>query len=803
LSCLKLCGAMAARLAISRTTSRSAVFKCLAASKLAGLEVVPVAAAQAQVELVGRDPTLIGQDGVEIFGEHAICTYVGAAGKTKLQDSIEGQDWLEADQAGQVSKLEERFAKKSAQIAGDTYLGGKSAALGIADVCVACSLFLARRDGVTLGDVSSKWLDAIVAAHPVFEDCLAAADKVAAKLQFSYVAHQNEQCAGLQRILGEACATAIKGAVGSLVTEESVLRPIVSEGNKRAKNPAEFQLNNAIGLFRVAGKDLPDVNSPEEMGKKIAASLKSQSDVFGSVVENVDVAKPGFINLFLSQNFISGRIRKILEEGRLKPPHTIPETVGVDFSSPNAAKEMHVGHLRSTIIGEVLCRVLAFSGHEVKRINHIGDWGTQFGMLLTYMKQNVPNYLEAPPNIQDLDEFYRASKSAFDASDEFKNEARQEVVRLQAGDETAVAAWKQFLSISGRMLDAVYLRLGVTFPDGLKGESFYNSRIPAIVKEMQEKGFVKNEDGALCIFTKANPVPLFLVKRDGGYGYDSTDLACLKYRIQEEKMKRILYVTDLGQEKHFMAIFEAGTRAGWTDGVSMEHVGFGMVQGEDKKRFRTRDGGTVRLVDLLDESKKRAKDDLVKRSERGGRVAEADMDVVAGKIGYSAIKYFDLKNSREKDYVFNYESMLSSEGDTAVYLMYSYARICSVEAKVASMVGEDVEAIIQRALPKLNVSRDRPKEWALAMALLQFPDAVELTMGDLKPHVMCKYVYELASAFTKFYGDHQLLVPDASNPDKRVLDPSHGENWLALIRAVKIALRDSFELLSIEPVEGL
>mmetsp|Transcript_14377 Transcript_14377/g.40662 ORF Transcript_14377/g.40662 Transcript_14377/m.40662 type:complete len:798 (+) Transcript_14377:40-2433(+) len=792
----------AMKLAVSGSTTRLAVYKCLVAAELAGVKLTAAPAAQAGLTLRLTQPALVSGS-LQLFGEHAICRFLGSSSKKeRLEDSLAGFDWIEftdklpSDAKAAAAAVEDRLAKKADPAA--KYLGD-TAQLGFADVCVGCTLALARASGVELGPVSAKWLASLEAAHGAFASCLIKSDAIVNEFGFSFLAARHTQKASFNKILAEATAVALAKVAPGVNVSPAV--GIAASGKKGGKGPsADLQVNNAMSLY----KELKDesIKSPRDVAVKLQAALEEQ-DLFSGeakMFEKTEIAGPGFINCFLAESFVAERIRRILEDGELKPPQTRACKVGIDFSSPNAAKEMHVGHLRSTIIGEVIARMLEFCGNKVDRINHIGDWGTQFGMLLTYMRHNHPDYLNNPPSIKDLDAFYREAKKAFDGSDEFKEEARLEVVKLQAGDEQAVAGWKQFLGISEKMLFAVYERLNVSFPDGLCGESFYNSRIPAVVEELTQRGFIKDEDGAKCIFTDVFEVPLFAVKRDGGYGYDSTDLTALKYRTSELKHERIIYVVDLGQENHFRACFEVAQRAGWTDNTDLHYVGFGVVQGKDRKRFRTREGGTVRLVDLLDEARNRMHADLEKRLAEGRTpLTESEIEHAANNLGYSAVKYFDLKNSRDRDYVFDYDAMLASDGDTAVYLIYSYARICSIERKIASELGVNIEEVVARGAKGLKLSRDRPLEWQLAIQLVQFPDALERALADLKPHYLCTYVYDLAVQLSRFYSEHRLIV--ANEDGCKGLDKEHGEHWLALIHAVRIALRDAFKLVAIEPLE--
>ncbi len=513
-----------------------------------------------------------------------------------------------------------------------------------------------------------------------------------------------------------------------------------------------------------------------------------------------------------------------------------PRRIAVDFSSPNIAKEMHVGHLRSTIIGETICRVLASCGHDVQRINHVGDWGTQFGMLLCHLFDVFPNFTTTPPDISDLNVFYKEAKKRFDAEPAFKVRSQEMVPELQGGGNArATAGWQALYEVSKQQFSQVYERLDVT--NEIVGESFYQPLLPPVVDELRAKGLIvedmneKTGKTALVAWVKdAIQIPLFLVKSDGGYGYDSTDAAAMKYRLKTLRCDWLIYVTDLGQADHFKGIFSLGNRAGWLgpgtassnvldlrkdpeavaaakrnwekdlaaaaeeEGESsatapprIDHVGFGVVQGKDKKRFKTRSGETVRLVDLLDEAKRRVEAELSTRLAQGSTYVTADqVERAAAAIGYGAVKYCDLRATRTKDYVFDYDEMLSMSGDTAVYLLYAHARFVSIVRKS----GKDPRQLLlcagRRSGGGLVAAHSETQERDLIVALAKLPDMIELFCETLMPHHICAYLYDLAGKISAFTRDCRVL--GSENEDAR----------LVLCEASAVTMRTCLNMLGIE-----
>lgn len=537
-----------------------------------------------------------------------------------------------------------------------------------------------------------------------------------------------------------------------------------------------YQCNNAMGIFKEVKGRAGGATSPLDAAERIVAHLDR------SMFDRVDVAKTGFINITMSRQWLSERVSTMARDG-IVPPVMEKKKVVVDFSSPNIAKEMHVGHLRSTIIGESLARTLEFAGHDVHRVNHVGDWGTQFGMLIAFMKDEYPNYLEQPPNISDLTAFYKAAKARFDADEPFKQRAYQCVVALQGGDAACLKAWNLFCDISRAEFEKIYQRLHVHLEE--VGESFYNPYIPKTIEVLEEKGLVVEDQGAKCIFRSIKPYPLIVRKSDGGYTYDSTDMTAIWYRTQVEKADWIVYVVDQGQSEHFELVFDAARAAGWvTDCVRVDHVGFGVVLGEDGKKFKTRSGDTVRLVDLLDEAVDRARKQIEEREKEEEGDAEkfsaAEIAHAAEVIGYAAVKYADLKAHRTTNYVFSYDKMLDLRGNTAVYLEYAHARISSIARKA----GIDIESLKTRA--DVNLVHD--SEIDLAMTLCKFQETIEVVLNDLTPHKLCDLLYDTCTKFSAFWRDC------------RVIGDERQDSRLVLCEAVAMVLRQGFKLLAIDPL---
>jgi len=466
----------------------------------------------------------------------------------------------------------------------------------------------------------------------------------------------------------------------------------------------------------------------------------------------------------------------------------------VDFSSPNIAKEMHVGHLRSTIIGESLARVLEFRGHPVLRLNHVGDWGTQFGMLITHLKQVAPQVLETADAVDlgDLVAFYRQAKQRFDGDEAFQTTSREEVVKLQGGDPISRKAWQLLCDQSRREFQTIYDRLDIRLTE--RGESFYNPYLEAVVTGLDASGLLVVDEGARCVFLEGvsgkdgNPLPVIVQKTDGGFNYATTDLAAIRYRFGAapggDGARRVIYVTDSGQANHFAGVFQVARRAGWipADG-RLEHVPFGLVQGEDGKKLKTRSGDTVRLKDLLDEAVERSKADLCRRLEEEERSEdEAFIEQVATTVGLAAVKYADLSQNRNTNYQFSFDRMLALQGNTAPYLLYAVVRIAGIARK-----GGDLQA----AAAALHFSE--PQEWALVRELLKLDAVIAEVEEELLPNRLCSYLFELSQVFNRFYD--QVPVLKAEEPSR--------SSRLALCRLTADTLKLGLGLLGIATLERM
>jgi arginyl-tRNA synthetase len=503
----------------------------------------------------------------------------------------------------------------------------------------------------------------------------------------------------------------------------------------------------------------------------------------------LEIAGPGFINIFLDPQFLSAQVTELLRNPRLGVPSPKKrEKIIVEFSSPNVAKELHVGHLRSTIIGDCLARLFEFLGHDVLRLNHIGDWGTQFGMLITYMQEEVPDVLagKQAADLPSLMQWYRASKKHFDADAEFKKRAQLQVVQLQSGDQKTLAAWKMICEISRRAYQQIYDLLDVRLTE--RGESFYNPMLPQIIQDLEKKNLITLSGGAKCIYLdgfvnrEGEPLPVIIQKSDGGFNYDTTDLAALRHRIDVEKADRIILVVDAGQALHFQMIFKAAESAGYLDPkkVVAEHVPFGVVLGTDGKKFKTRSGETERLIDLLYEAITQAKALL---KERIPDLSETELDQMAHILGLGAVKYADLSCHRIKDYVFSYERMLRFEGNTAAFLLYAYVRIQSIKRKI----GKELAPLLKTG----SIVLEHPTEVALGLHVRQFGETLEFVARDLLPNRLTDYLYQLAEKFHAFFRDC------------RVEGSPQEESRLLLCEAVARVLAQGLEILGLKTLERM
>jgi len=580
----------------------------------------------------------------------------------------------------------------------------------------------------------------------------------------------------VQPLLGQV-ADAVSGAIGRARPELGGADPVV-----RRSEHADFQANAALALAKRARV------RPADLAAELVAALAD------GPIAAVEVSGPGFLNIRIPDAAVWGQVAARLGSSRLGVglPGDGQRTV-IDYSGPNIAKEMHVGHLRTTIIGDSLARVLGFLGAEVTRQNHLGDWGTQFGMLIQYLDEHSAaawhqDELSADTSaVSALDELYKAARREFDADPAFADRSRQRVVDLQSGDPATLAKWKEIVAESEKAFRVIYDRLGVLLrPDDSVGESFYNPMLAGTIDELVSAGLAVESDGALVIFSAevtgpdGSPVPLMVRKSDGGYGYDTTDLATIRYRIHDLKATRLLYVTDSRQALHFKMIFEAARRMGWlTDAVEAEHVPFGTVLGKDGKPFKTRAGGTVRLMDLLDEAVWRGRAVV---AEKNPELADADLDQIAELAGIGAVKYADLSTSRLKDYVFDPDRMVSFTGNTGVYLQYAHTRIRSILRRAG-----DAEVAVDTSLAL------EPAERALALQLDGYSATLTEVGTTLEPHRLAGYLYELARDFTTFYESCRVL--DAEEPLR--------SNRLALCQLTARTLNHGLSLLGITAPERM
>ncbi|MFQ5729358.1 MAG: arginine--tRNA ligase [Waddliaceae bacterium] len=522
--------------------------------------------------------------------------------------------------------------------------------------------------------------------------------------------------------------------------------------------------------------------------RQIADAVINHVDTHPQIAK-LEIAGPGFINITISSDYLSTTCQEMLEDPHLgiEPPKHKQKII-VEFSSPNTAKELHVGHLRSTIIGDSLARVFEFLGHDVLRLNHIGDWGTAFGMLIAYLKEEHPQILtgEQDTDLTHLVTWYKASKKRFDENPEFKKKSQLEVVSLQGGEPNALKAWNIICDISRKAYQEIYDILDVKLIE--RGESFYNPMLAGMIADLESKGLIETSEGAKCIFLpefknrEGKPMPLMMQKADGGYGYDTTDMAAMRHRVQEEKAERIIILTDAGQSQHFQMLHSASIKAGYinTQKIRFDHVPFGMVLAPDGKKFRTRSGKTESLVDLLYTAIDKAKKIM---ADRNPNMDPEERNTIAKALGIGAIKYADLSCHRTSDYTFSYDRMLRFEGNTAAFLMYAYVRVASIKRKI--------QADIDEVRKKDRIHLEHPSEVALGMHLLQFVETLDQMATDLLPNRLTDYLYTLANKFNAFYRDCQ--VEGSPQQDSRLL----------LCEAVARTMKQGLHLLGVETVERM
>jgi arginyl-tRNA synthetase len=538
----------------------------------------------------------------------------------------------------------------------------------------------------------------------------------------------------------------------------------------------------------------PLKQAPRQIAGAIVEALQADPAFIDLCLEP-QIAGPGFINLTIRPECLAAEVSARLGDPRLGVPEVESDAaVVVDFSSPNIAKEMHVGHLRSTIIGDSLARVLEFRGHRVLRLNHVGDWGTQFGMLITHLKQVAPETLNTADAVDlgDLVAFYREAKKRFDEDEAFQTTSREEVVKLQGGDPVSLKAWGLLCDQSRREFQKIYDRLDIRLSE--RGESFYNPYLASVLSGLKEAGLLVTDDGAECVFLEGvtgkdgKPLPVIVRKSDGGFNYATTDLAAIRYRFalasDGDGARRVIYVTDAGQANHFAGVFQVAKRANWIpEHGRLEHVPFGLVQGEDGKKLKTRSGDTVRLRDLLDEAVERAEADLRRRLAEEGR-SEDDQFIqhAAGTVGLAAVKYADLSQNRITNYQFSFDRMLALQGNTAPYLLYAVVRIAGIARK-----GGDLEAEAGMLV------FSEPQEWSLVRELLKFDAVIAEVEEELLPNRLCSYLFELSQVFNRFYDQVPVLKAEGQSLPSR----------LALCRLTADTLKAGLGLLGIATLERM
>lgn len=540
----------------------------------------------------------------------------------------------------------------------------------------------------------------------------------------------------------------------------------------------DYQANGVMAVAKKLGM------APRQLAEQVLSHL----DLNG-IANKVEIAGPGFINIFLDPAFLADNVNLALQSERLGVAKPQPQTIVVDYSAPNVAKEMHVGHLRSTIIGDASVRTLEFLGHRVIRANHVGDWGTQFGMLIAYLeKQQQENAGEMA--LADLEGFYREAKKHYDEDEAFAERARSYVVKLQGGDEYFLQMWRKLVDITMSQNQITYDRLNVTLTrDDVMGESLYNPMLPGIVADLKAKGMAVESEGATVVFLdeyknkEGEPMGVIIQKKDGGYLYTTTDIACAKYRYETLHADRVLYYIDSRQHQHLMQAWTIVRKAGYVpESVPLEHHMFGMMLGKDGKPFKTRAGGTVKLADLLDEALERARR-LV--AEKNPDMPADELEKLANAVGIGAVKYADLSKNRTTDYIFDWDNMLAFEGNTAPYMQYAYTRVLSVFRKA----GIDESAL---AAAPVVISEDR--EAQLAARLLQFEETLAVVAREGTPHVMCAYLYDLAGLFSGFYEHCPILSAESEEARNSRLK-------LALLTAKTLKL--GLDTLGIETVERM
>lgn len=578
----------------------------------------------------------------------------------------------------------------------------------------------------------------------------------------------------LEPVLAERLAEAMRRALGD---EAGDADPVVRRA--QAGRDWDYQANGMMGLAKRLGR------SPREVSEQVVKRLEVDD-----LCSDVDVAGPGFINLTLRNDSLASAVVKQAGADRLGVRLQPAERVVVDYSAPNVAKEMHVGHLRSTIIGDAIVRILEHIGHEVVRQNHIGDWGTPFGMLIEHLIDLGEEEAAHELSVGALTAFYQQARSKFDADPEFATRSRQRVVLLQAGDSTSTRLWRVLYDASSVYFHAVYDRLGVRLVDSdIVAESSYNSLLDGVASELEDAGLARLDDGALCAYPEGfhnregEPLALIIRKTDGGFGYQASDLAAIRQRSKVLGASRLIYVVGAPQAQHLAMVESVARSAGWLDGTRVEHVGFGSVLGSDHRMLRTRAGQSIKLSDLLDEAVDRARAVI---TEKNPELQGEEREAVARAVGIGAVKYADLSNDHVKDYVFDFDRMLAFEGNTGTYLQHAHARVRSIFRRAQDDAIEwtrpDVLQIIEA------------QERALTLELLEYPGAVGASARHLEPHRLCGYLFELAHTFTAFY---------EACPVLRAADPRTRDSRLLLCDTTARVLASGLGLLGMEAPERL
>jgi arginyl-tRNA synthetase len=564
--------------------------------------------------------------------------------------------------------------------------------------------------------------------------------------------------------LDQAFRSAIQAALGFDAD------PLI--GPSQNEKFGDYQSNAAMSLAKTVAEKSGQKTNPRQVAEQIKAKLD-----LADMVDEISIAGPGFINVRLKPAWVANRAESIGSDPRVGiEPVDPPQTVVVDYSAPNVAKQMHVGHLRSTIIGDALARILEFLGHTVIRQNHIGDWGTQFGMLIAHLRSTARS---GDARIEDLDKFYKEARQRFDSDPAFADEARANVVRLQAGGVEETRLWQKIVAESRNHFQPIYDRLGVGLTQANeRGESSYNPLLPDVVADLNTMGIATESEGAIAVFTDGHEAPIIIEKRGGGFGYATTDLAAVRHRADALRATRIIYVVGAPQAQHFQQVFATARKAGWVNGVSLEHAGFGSVLGQDGKMFKARSGETVKLKDLLDEAEERA---MKVVNEKSPDLSEDQKREIARAVGTGAIKYADLSKDRIGDYTFDWDKMLAMDGNTAPYLQYAYARIRSIFRKA----GEEPTSA--------PIALDSPYELAIAKHVLRLGEVIQQVARDLKPHLLCTYLYDLATKFSAFYENCPVLKSEGAMRASR----------LALCHLTSTTLALGLDLLGIEHPEQM